>query len=178
MNAPSRYLAAIDEHGELPFPVRLSILRSLDRKAREVLAYRCAKHVEPIWVTSFPTDTDPFDLLDNYFERSRTTGLDFGAEITPLDDLENFLGEKGDSPDECFPALCAGHAAWAACHVLCHDESLENDTPEEEGDLDDCGPAFYAACAFSGGMYWRSDFPGDRLKRREFWTWYLAQLGD
>jgi hypothetical protein len=164
---------SIDTCGEIPFQVRLEVLKSIDRSQRENLAYQCARFVHPIWNEQFPTEHEPFLTLTRLWEKSRKAELDYSTQAHELARLQNLLDEKFDIGEGSYSPVYAGYAAWAACHVLCHDEVLDVPSAEKDSDPDDWGPAFYASCAYSGGAHWDT-IPGDNLKRREYWLWYIA----
>ncbi len=90
----------------------------------------------------------------------------------------NFPTELEDLTDEGEQNLIVSYVGWACVaainSILYGMEYDPVGIPETQSDPDNWTAAYYSSVAFSGGDAWESS--GDKLKRKEFWIWYLSEL--
>ena len=104
------------------------------------------------------------------------------AAIEEREELENlnygFSTELEDITDEGEENLIVSYVGWACVSainsILYGMEYEPVGIPETQTDPDNWTAAYYSSVAFSGGGAWEST--GDKLKRKEFWLWYLTEL--
>ncbi len=149
---------------------------SAGKRARALLARKAAGHVAHSWRTELRTDAleQLLALIDGYLagttERStvlrRTEALTGGLANAPTPEQRaGWLAGKA-----------AAGAGWVAVsdELLCADEGVTEAELDDPEDPDLFDPAFWAACAFAGGLPGEVTYrPADALA---FWRWYLDQI--
>jgi hypothetical protein len=129
-----------------------------------------ATKVFPIWMRIVGT-RDPselLDVIDAYLDKRTSWDEALMAQNT----FGAALSNVGALPAQDRYVVYAGYAATCAVLTALKDSDLEDDGLQDR-QIDYWDGALYACAAFSGDMPWMAQ--SDRVKRVEFWTWWLDQ---
>lgn len=170
----------IDSRGELPYGVRVQLLRALDEsrdaklgwRRRSMLAIACARKCAQFWVVE-GSEIEMGPVL-GFAEQCMCEWSMFpeleGVATNLKVEVDNVLALG----DRYFRAAYAGFSTVAAIETVIRDECLDDSAEGEQAlNVSRWSSAFWASCAHSGSATWEP--VTDDTARLAFWLWYLDE---
>jgi hypothetical protein len=151
-------------------------IKGIGLKRRTKLARLCVQKVLALWDEVWPYDDGPRQMLitaDQYLNGAIDYDVAWERKNTYWSKLDNLIYEGNH-----LTIVNVGFAAVKVVTTALVDEIFDPQDPEENISDESLDPyqwdaSLYASAAYAGGFAWEEQ--SDKLRRREFWQWYLIE---